>query len=125
MTTKGTNGRRRGGGVDTNQQIGLQDEPQSPEVGKLMKEWDDLAPMAAQAHATIKAIQVAKDKCMAALPGDDGQKHRYTYIDEETGPDAVQYIVTTVPPGEAKEVSFTREPGRRGQIEKKEAPRGE
>ncbi len=125
MTTgNGTNGRRRGGGVDTNQQIGLQDEPQSPEVGKLMKEWDDLAPLAAQAHATIKAIQAAKEKCMAALPGDDGQKHRYTYIDEN-GAEPVQYIVTTVPPGESKDISFRREPSRRGQIEKKEAPRGE
>ncbi len=123
MTTKGTNGRRRGG-VETDQQMGLQDEPQSAEVGVLMKEWDDLTPLAAQAHATLKAIGVAKDKCMAALPGDDGQKHRYTYIDEN-GAEPVQYIVTTVPPGEPKEVSFTREPGRRGQIEKQEAPRGE
>lgn len=124
MTTGKGNGRRRGGGVDTNQQIGLQDEPQTPEIGKLMKEWDDIAGQGAQAHATIKAIQVAKEKCMAALPGDDGQKHRYTYIDED-GAEPVQYIVTTVPPGEAKDVSFIREPSRRGQIEKREAPRGE
>ena len=117
-----TNGRRRRG-VSTDQQLGIQDEPVPPETGILIKEWFDIDALGAQARATLKAISDAKDKAMGALPGDDGGAHRYTWIDEETGPEPVQYCVNTTPPTPASKVEFTREPKRRGKVDKVEAPR--
>ncbi len=108
--------------MDTNQQMGLADEPVNDEVGKLMGDWFRLAQLGAGARATLKGITEAKDKCMGALPGDDGAKHRYTFIDE-TGPEPIMYEVSTTPPGEAKNVEFERVPKRRGTIDTREAPR--
>ena len=125
MTTG--NGRRRGGrggGVDTNQQIGLADESVDEKTGKLMSDWQRLAQLGAGARATLKGIKEAKQQVLDALPGDDGAKHRFTYIDE-TGPEPVMYEVNTTPPGEAKNVEFERVPKRRATIDTREAPRGE
>lgn len=115
--------RRRG--VNTDQQLGIQDEPVSAEAGDLMRKWFDIAQQGEQARAALKSIEEAKTKAMDALPRDDGGAHRYTFIDEETGPEPVQYIVNTTPPTPPSDVSFTREPKRRGKVDKTEAPRRE
>jgi hypothetical protein len=103
--------------------MGLSDEAQSAEVGALMKDWHDLALKGPDARAVIKQIEAAKDRALDVLPGDDGAKHRYTWIDED-GDEPVQYIVLTTPPTDPKDINFTREPKRRAVVEKQEAPRG-
>lgn len=126
MTTNGTGrgrGRGRGRGVATDQQMGLADEPVAGEVGALIKDWHDLSLQGHNARTIIKAIEVAKTKALDALPGDDGGKHRYTWIDEN-GEEPVQYVVNTTPPTEPKDIEFRREPKRRATVGKEEAPRG-
>ncbi len=118
-----TNGRRgRGRGVQTDQQMGLADEPVAAEVGSLIKDWHDLALQGHNARTIIKAIKVAKTKALDSLPGDDGAKHRYTWIDEN-GEEPVQYVVNTTPPTAPTDIAFRREPKRRATVDKEEAPR--
>ncbi len=118
-----TNGRRSTGrGVQTDQQMGLADEPVAAEVGHLIKDWHNLALQGHNARTIIKAIEVAKTKALDALPGDDGGKHRFTWIDED-GEEPVQYVVSTTPPTEPKKIGFTRVPKRRATVDKQEAPR--
>lgn len=112
-----------GRGVKADQQIGLADEAVAAEVGKKIKDWHDLSLQGHNARTIIKAIEVAKSAALDALPGDDGAKHRYTWIDEE-GEEPVQYVVATTPPTEPKDIEFRREPKRRATVDKQEAPRG-
>ncbi len=122
MTTNGRRKRGRGG-VETDQQMGLADEAVAAEVGRLIKDWHALSLQGHNARTIIKAIEVAKTKALDALPGDDGSKHRFTWIDED-GEEPVQYVVSTTPPTEAKDIEFTRVPKRRATVDKQEAPRG-
>lgn len=123
MTSTGRGrGRGRGRGVETDQQMGLSDEPVGAEVGELIKDWHNLALQGADARTIIKAIGVAKDRAIGALPADDGAKHRFTWIDED-GHEPVQYVVLTTPPVGDKNVSFTRVGSRRATVDKQEAPR--
>ncbi len=110
------------GGVATDQQMGIADEGVPLETGQLIKDWHKLSLLGASARATLKAIQEAKTKALAALPGDDGAKHRYTWIDED-GEEPTQYIVSTVPPGDPSDIKFRREPKRRATVDMREAPR--
>jgi hypothetical protein len=124
VTTNGTGrGRGRGKGVETDQQLGLADEPVAVEVGHLIKDWHELDLQGHNARAILKGIGEAKTKALDALPGDDGAKHRYTWIDED-GEEPVQYVVNTTPATEAKDIEFTRVPKRRATVDKQEAPRG-
>lgn len=125
MTTNGTGrgrGRGRGRGVATDQQIGLTDEPVSADVGALIKDWHNLALKGPDARVIVKAIDVAKDRALGALPADDGAKHRFTWIDED-GDEPVQYVVLTTPPVADKDIKFTRVGSRRATVDKREAPR--
>lgn len=122
MTTSGT-GRGRGRGVQTDQQLGLVDEAVAAEVGHLLKDWHDLDLQGHNARVILKAIKEAKTAALAALPGDDGGKHRFTWIDED-GAEPVQYVVATTPAREPSDVEFTRVPKRRATVDKQEAPRG-
>lgn len=124
MTTNGpARGRGRGKGVETDQQLGLADEPVAAEVGALIKDWHDLSLQGHGARAILKATEEAKTKALDALPGDGGAKHRYTWIDED-GEEPVQYVVSTTPPTDPRDIEFTRVPKRRATVDKQKAPRG-
>lgn len=122
MTTNGA-GRGRGRGVQTDQQMGLADEPVAREVGHRIKDWHDLFLQGHNARVILKAIKEAKTAALDALPGDDGGKHRYTWIDED-GAEPVQYVVATTPAREPSDIEFRRVPKRRATVDKQEAPRG-
>jgi hypothetical protein len=124
VTTNATGrGRGRGKGVKTDQQLALADESVAADIGHLIKDWHELSLQGHNARVILKAIEVAKTRALDALPGDDGTKHRYTWIDED-GAEPVQYVVATTPPTEPKDIEFKRVPKRRATVDKQEAPRG-
>lgn len=110
--------------VEQDAQAGLSDEPIGDrEVQAAIKDWFAKNRLTANARKIIKDNDDAKDKVRDLMPGfDDGQRHRFTFIDEESE-EPVQYVVMTRPGPEPKDIAFERKSRARLRVEQTEAPR--
>jgi hypothetical protein len=112
--------------VSQDGQTGLQDEPIGDrETQQAIRDWfaADKAARDARASALLKDRADAADKARDLLPKmDDGEEHRFTFIDEMTDR-PVQYVVQTRPGPDDKDVSFTRRSRPRMTVDQRESPR--
>lgn len=110
--------------VGQDAQSGLSDEPIADrEVQEAVKKWYKASRLTAGARKVIKDHDDAKKNVRDLMPGfDDGQRHRFTFIDENED-EPVQYVVATRPGPEPKDIAFTRTSRARLRIDQVEAPR--
>ena len=110
--------------VGQDAQGGLSDEPSGDrEVQQAVKEWYKASLLTAGARKTIKDHEDAKKKVRDLMPGfDDGQRHRFTFIDENED-EPVQYVVATRPGPDPKDIAFKRQSRARLRVDQVEAPR--
>ncbi len=114
--------------VSQDNQIGLTDEPIGDrEAQAAIKKWIKAKDKASDigggvsARAVLKAVDDARDQARDLLPGfDDGQEHRFTFIDE-TAKIPMQYVVHTRPGPPDKKIGFTRHSQARLTVEQTEA----
>ena len=94
--------------VSNDGQTSLEDEPiQDREIQAAVKGWHSAYLKATTARQAIKDVKDWKKKVRDLLPKiDDGQPHRYTFIDE-LGADPMQYVVKVRPGPDDKDVAAT------------------